>query len=162
MMAGFVKQVELQSEIRSTLFVPQIGSLGVTGHTAADFQACLARRQPVAHELDRGKTAQVLQIGFSAAGTPTGTDFIITVQARADDRRIAHAARDLECQPTGGGRARDISLGVDSGAVNRSRRAAKLLPQLTGHPHQHAVPVEERGRIAVRALPGRSEPIVFI
>src|SRR4029453_13339411 len=86
------------------------------------------------------------------AGRAAGPDFAVDEEARADDRRIAQPARDLEEEAGRGGAAGDGPVGRDDVAIDRALRAEVLDAVLLD------VPLDVRVR---RLLVSPLDPVVL-
>jgi len=113
------------------------------------------------HDQER---AQVVEVGFAAAGRSGGADFVVHVESRAENRRVADAAGNLPRQPAGRRHAADVAAGVDAVAVDRAVIVIGIDEAFTHHLQAGVVPgLRPRLRIRVvlridAALPLEPEP----
>src|SRR5439155_13963059 len=123
-------RVEADVEVRPPVRELEALLPGRAGDPLQRHQTGLARVLPLAHELDDQVAAAHQEIRLAAARASRGSDIVVGKAARADDRRIAHAARHLEEEAAGRGAAGEISPAVHGGEMDGAAalRLAELVP----------------------------------
>ena len=91
------------------------------------------------HFVDDHERAQVVEIGLAASGRSGGADIAVYVQAGAENRRVAGAARDLPRQTARRCNAADFALRADAVAVDRPVVVLRIDPAVGNHLHRNAV-----------------------
>src|SRR6202011_1549788 len=95
----------------------------VVAHNALEgVQAGFLRGHAMAHVFDNSVRARDLDVLFAASGGTSRAHVLIGVAARADDRRIAAASRQLEGKTARCRAAGNLSLIVQRGAMNSTGR----------------------------------------
>src|SRR5262245_34334735 len=89
--------------------------------TAKRFEPGIEWRLAAAHDFDGSEAGEILHCRLAAPRCATGTDRVIDIEPRPKYARVASPSGNLECQPAGGGDARNIAAVVDRRAVNRPR-----------------------------------------
>src|ERR1700719_4234 len=100
----------------------------VVAHNALEgVQAGFLWRHSVAHVFDNSVRTRDFDVLFPASGSAGRAHVLIGVAARADDRRIAAASRQLEGKTARCRAAGNLSLIVQRGAMNSAGRSVENL-----------------------------------
>src|SRR5262245_15831417 len=87
----FPQGVELEVEVGPAFGRAEPLLAGVVGDAFGDGQAGLGWALAAPHQLDDQERAQADDVGLAAPGAARGSDGVVAVVARADDRGVAHA-----------------------------------------------------------------------
>src|SRR6267143_616547 len=116
----FIYCVKFHIEVHPSLLVLETLLAAAVVDAFAREEAGFIGRLPLAHPLhDHDRTA-VEEVGFPEACRAGRAHVVIAVQSRAENRRIADPAGDLECKAGRGGHARKITVLIEGTAVNRA------------------------------------------
>src|SRR5262245_61858541 len=117
-LAFLVHRVEVDVEVRLPVLVPHV--LRQSHDPLQTLQRGLLGRHALPHELDHRMRPAGAQVAFAPPGRAAGPDVAVDEETRADDRRIAQTARNLEEETRRRRAAGDGPVGGDDVAVDRA------------------------------------------
>src|SRR5437763_9428689 len=112
----FVHCIELEVERRLTVGAQQ-ARLAELHDPLERLETRVGRLHAAAHELHGQEAAAHLDVRFAPPGRPGRAHVVVGVVARADDRAVAHPARDLEAEAAGRRDGRGVAVRADAGAI---------------------------------------------
>src|SRR5690606_20895825 len=127
------EHVEVDVEVRLAVLPQEPRLHGLVAYALERRHAGVLRVHALAHELHDQERRQAVQVRFAAAGGTGGTDGVVDVETRTENRRIADPARNLPGEAAGGGDAADVPGGVDAVAVDRAVEVLRIDLALGDH-----------------------------
>src|SRR5512134_1105942 len=115
-----VQGVEVDVEVGMAGGVPEALLDGVRLDAPEGLHAGVLGMHALAHALDDEERGEVVEVRFPAARRAGRADLPVHPEARAEDRRVADAARDLEKEARRRRDPADLAFRVDAVAIDRA------------------------------------------